>query len=51
MTIPKNKEYAIYYYGIKLCSDNGFEDTLLIGNGDIGTLNTMTVYPKKVEGA
>lgn len=51
LTIPKNKSYEIYYYGIKLCSDNGFEDTLIIGNGNIDTVNTITVFPKKVEGA
>ena len=40
-----------YYYGIKTCLEStGFEDTLCIGNSDIGDLNTITVYPKKVEG-
>lgn len=40
-----------YYYGIKLClEDTGYEDTLCVGNSDIGDLNTITVYPKKVEG-
>lgn len=40
-----------YYYGIKTCLDStGFEDTQCIGNGDIGDLSTITVYPKKVEG-
>ena len=40
-----------YYYGIKTClTDTGFEDTQCIGDGDIGDLNTITVYPKKVEG-
>lgn len=51
LTVPQNASCEIYYYGIKLCSDSTFEDTLLIGNGDIGSLNTITVFPKKVEGA
>ena len=48
--VPKNDESVEYYYGIKLCGDNYYEDTLLIGNSNIGDLNTITVYPKKVEG-
>lgn len=51
MSVDRNEDYAIYYYGIKLCADNGYEDTLLIGDGDIGSLNTIIVYPKKVEGS
>ena len=51
LTVPQNASCEIYYYGVKLCSDSTFEDTLLIGNGDIGSLNTITVFPKKVEGA
>lgn len=43
-----------YYYGIKLCyrdeDDRTYEDTLLVGDKDIGTLNKVTVYPKIVEG-
>ena len=40
-----------YYYGIKTCLEStGFEDTLCIGDNDIGELNTITVHPKKVEG-
>ena len=42
---------AEYYYGIKTCfEETDFEDTLCVGNRDIGELNTITVYPKKVEG-
>lgn len=51
LTVSPNASCAVYYYGVKLCSDNNFEDTLLIGNGDIGSINTITVFPKKVEGA
>ena len=50
MTVPKNKLYEIYYYGIKQCSEDGLEDTLLINNSKIGNINTITVFPKKVEG-
>lgn len=50
MSVPKNETCAIYYYGIKQCSDDGLENTLLIGNSEIGYQNTITVFPKKVEG-
>mgnify|MGYP006952227194 FL=1 len=51
LTVKKDDETATYYYGIKLCNKDDFmEDTLLIGNTQIGSLNTITVYPKKVEG-
>lgn len=49
-SVPKNDETADYYYGIKLCDDEDYEDTLLIGTSKLGDLNTITVYPKKVEG-
>jgi hypothetical protein len=50
LTVGKNENAAIYYYGIKVCDpETQKEDTLII-SGDIGTLNTITVYPKKVEG-
>lgn len=42
---------ATYYYGIKLCDEeNEIEDTQYVNGGQIGDLNTITVYPKKVEG-
>lgn len=54
LVVPQGSETAEYYYGIKVCYDYGygyeFEDTVIIGNKDIGELNTITVYPKKVEG-
>jgi hypothetical protein len=51
LTVPQGSDTAEYYYGIKVCNeDDGFEDTVTIGNKDIGELNTITVYPKKVEG-
>ena len=50
MTVPKNSTCEIYYYGIKQCSDDGLESTLLIGDNNIGYQNTIVVFPKKVEG-
>lgn len=49
LKVNSDEEYATYYYGVKLCAD-GIEDTLIIGNGDIDSENTITVYPKKTEG-
>lgn len=40
-----------YYYGVKICDEQkGTEDTLLLGNNEIGTLNSIIVYPRKVKG-
>ena len=51
LTVNRNENYATYYYGIKLCdADNSVEDTLILDNDEIGGINTITVYPKKVEG-
>lgn len=50
LTVPKNKEYEIYQYGIKVCT-NDTEDTVMVANNDYGTVNQLVVYPKKVEGA
>lgn len=50
LTVKKSEEYATYYFGVKLCSKSGVEDTLLIGNKQVGERNSITVYPKKVEG-
>lgn len=51
LTVRRGDETATYYYGVKLCdADNFLEDTLLLGNSSIGELNTITVYPRKVEG-
>lgn len=49
--VPEDAKSAKYYYGIKSCSvENDTEDTLLLGDSQIGALNTITVYPRKVEG-
>lgn len=49
--VEAGEQFAIYNYAIKLCLPNiNFEDTLLIGNKDIGMDNLIIVYPQKVEG-
>lgn len=51
LTVKKDEPCAIYYYGLKICDENTQrEDTLIVGSNEIGGLNTITVYPKKVEG-
>ena len=51
LTVPKDENYAVYFYGIKICDSNdNIEDTLILGDGELGDINTITVYPKKVEG-
>ena len=50
LKVKTDEETAVYYYGVKVCAPDGFEDTMLIGTSDMGDKNTITVYPKKVEG-
>lgn len=51
LTVPKNKPYQMYFYGIKVCeSDSVAEDTLFVENSTYGDLNPIIVYPKKVKG-
>lgn len=50
-TVNEDSKSQRYYYGIKICSDtDNTEETLLLGDSAIGGLNTITVYPMKVEG-
>ena len=50
LTVPNGQETETYYYGIKAVLDTN-EDTLFLGDGaTFDTENTITVYPKKVEG-
>lgn len=50
-TVEEEKKSQKYYYGVKLCSVvENTEDTLQLGNSTIDGLNTITVYPRKVEG-
>lgn len=51
LKVGQDEETHEYYYGVKTCTAEGFEDTLTIDSGDMGNRNTITVYPKKVEGA
>ena len=51
LTVKKDEPNAIYYYGLKICDEStNREDTLTVASNDIGSVNTITVYPKKVEG-
>lgn len=51
LTVRKNKNFEVYFYGIKVCdSEKSYEDTLILGKGGIGAINTITVFPRKVEG-
>lgn len=50
LEVAEDEETHTYYYGVKICTVEGFEDTLSIGGSDMGDKNTITVYPKKVEG-
>lgn len=50
-TVDPDLKSQTYYYGIKICSvTDDTEDTQLIGNTKIGDVNTIKVYPRKVEG-
>lgn len=52
LTVPLNKKFETYFYGIKLVTPGSLaEDTMFIGGGDFATQNKIIVYPKKVEGA
>lgn len=51
LSVPKNKPFEIYHYGIKACEvDTSNEDTLFIANSTYGDLNRIIVYPRKVKG-
>lgn len=51
LTVPKNKPYEIYFYGIKACEiDKNIENTMFIAESTYGDLNRVIVYPKKVKG-
>ena len=50
-TVEEDKKTQKYYYGVKICSEaDNTEETLNIGESKMGDLNTITVYPQKVEG-
>ncbi len=51
LTVPKNKPYEIYYYGLKDCElDEARENTLYVASKSCGGLNMIVVYPRKVAG-
>lgn len=50
LKVPIDEDYAIYYYGVKICEGDSTEDTLFIANSDYGQLNYIVVFPKIVEG-
>ena len=51
LTVPKNKPYEIYFYGIKACEiDSNIENTMFIADTTYGDLNRIIVYPRKVRG-
>lgn len=51
LTVKAGQDTAEYYYGVKICDEaTGLEDTMILGGNEIGDLNTITVYPRKVEG-
>ncbi len=51
LSVPLNKSYETYYYGIKLVTPGTFdENTLFVSGGGFATQNKIIVYPKKVEG-
>ena len=50
-TVEEEKKSQKYFYGVKICSEiDNTEDTLQLGDSTIAGLNTITVYPRKVEG-
>lgn len=51
LTVPKNSNYEIYYYGLKVCElGASTEDTIFIAGKTYGEDNRLIVYPKQVEG-
>jgi hypothetical protein len=51
LTVPLNKNFETYYYGVKL-EEIGTtnSDTMFISNGTYGDLTEMRVYPKQAKG-
>ena len=50
LVVPDDEEFEVYHYGLKICSDDNYEDTLFVADTDYGQLNNIIVFPKKVEG-
>lgn len=51
LVVDEDTKNGTYYYGVKKCSEvDNTEDTLLLGNKQLGELNTIKVFPRKVKG-
>lgn len=50
LTVPSTQETEEYLFGFKIWDEDGFEDTLILGNKSEDDLNIITVLPKIVEG-
>ena len=51
LTVGDDVKSTNYYYGVKMCSEtDNTEDTLLLGNKQMGEQNIIKVFPRKVEG-
>lgn len=51
LTVPNNKPYELYFYGIKACeTDSNIENTMFVAETTYGDLNRIIVYPRKVKG-
>lgn len=49
MTVPLGRKTETYYYGLKRCKGTQ-EDTLIVGDKNVGDLNKISVYPLTTEG-
>lgn len=49
-TVKLVEETAEYYGGIKICTDDGDEETVKVGDKEDGERIIITVYPKVAEG-
>jgi hypothetical protein len=50
LTVSDDEHIAVYHYGLKICDNNGLEDTLFVSKSDYGKPNNIIVFPKVVEG-
>ena len=50
LTVRLVEETAEYYGGIKICTDEGDEETVNVGDNQDGERIIITVYPKVAEG-
>lgn len=50
LTVRLVEETAEYYGGIKICTDEGDEETVNVGDKQDGERIIITVYPKVAEG-